>query len=378
MGAVLARFSESSAGHTCAVMSFALGFQAAGWEVFLVEALNKKDLTFSEGCSISDQERFWKSTAEEFGFSERQCLLIDGESSSFNALQEFAEGADLFLNYSGQFHRLDLLPPALKKAYLDVDPAFTQIWAEGYSCDMNFSGHDTFLTVGLAMGRQSQKLPTAGLDWKPVLPPLPAKIWRERSQMKSPKVNAQDAWTTVAHWYGYGDIEWEGTAYCGKRQNLLQMMKLPSLAPGRKFAIATDLQKHWGDYEEFVSAGWNLIPSSLVCGDVASYLGYIATSRGELGIVKQGYSKSGCGWISDRSLIYLALGKPVLLQETGWTSCLPSDYGLCAFHGAEDAAKILEKMEESYDLHAKGASELAENLFAPSVTVEAIAKACSL
>jgi hypothetical protein len=131
VGVVFARWHDASAGHVCSIMHWALGLRELGCEVWIVDAISSPELSppARDGLA-SPQEEFWRALVEEFDFHGHECLLIDGQSTSSEAFREFASGADLFVNYSGQFKALDLFGPRTVKAYLDVDPAFTQLWVE--------------------------------------------------------------------------------------------------------------------------------------------------------------------------------------------------------------------------------------------------------
>ncbi len=381
LGAVLARCPRGAAGHTCAVMNWALSFRNLGWEVHLVECLPEKDLEYDANAEESVQERFWRETCKEFGFIGSESLLIEetpGNSSAKNSrrarwiedrekFRAVAQEADLFLNYSGQFKRLDLLGPHTPKVYLDVDPAFTQLWAEVSHCDMNLTGHDVFWTIGRSIGSPEALLPDAGIQWTPTLPVVCADAWAGLSDSLATSVqspNSSSLWTTVAHWYGYGAMPWQGREYTGKRESFLALRDLPGLS-GLPLMLATDLQREWGDYDEFESAGWRFISSAEVCADVPAYLHFLQTSRGELGVAKGGYVTSRCGWVSDRSLVYLSLGCPVLLQETGWTRHVPDQPGLRAFSTPEEAAARLRQIEADHSSESRAAREIARTHFSP-------------
>lgn len=368
LGAVLARCPRASAGHTCAVMNWVKALESLGWEVWIAEHLSSDELEEPEaGCTRSPQEEFWHATAAEFGLAERQCLIVDGRSPDLAAFRDFAAGADLFLNYSGQFKQLDLLGARVTKAYLDVDPGFTQLWAATCGTDMNFAGHDLFGTVGANFGSPQLRLPRTAQDWIPLVPPVPGAYWRGRLS-GADGASADDAWTTVSHWYGYNDLVWEGKTYGGKRDSLRALADLPRRT-GRSFAIASDLQPGWEDYDAYIGGGWRLVPSAEVCRDVLSYLRFIAASRGEIGVAKGGYVVSRGGWISDRSLIYLALGRPVVLQDTGWPEVVPAGAGLRPFVDAAGAAQRIAEVEKDYATEQEGARRLADEVFSPAVAL---------
>ncbi len=362
LGVVFARWARSSAGHICSVMNWAIGFRSLGWDVWLVENIASEKLTPPAAPGRpSPEELFFRATAREFGFENRATLLIDGESPACEALQDFAADAELFLNYSGQFDRLDLLGPRPRKLYLDVDPAFTQLWVEVCGSDMNFDGHDLFLTVGTNLSSPNALLPKAGREWIPVPPPVAAPYWRERlGHLEPPRSEAP--WTTIGHWYGYSEMEWQGRKYGGKRDSFLAMRELP-VRLGRACGIATDLNPDWEDYGDFHRAGWRLFSALEVCRDIPTYLRFIADSRGEIGIAKSGYVTSRGGWLSDRSMIYLALGRPVIQQDTGWTEVFSPEAGLLPFQDVTDAVAAVERIESDYENHSSAARALADEVF---------------
>jgi hypothetical protein len=341
-------------------MNWALSFRELGCDVWIIEEISRAKCDPPEpGMKRSPQEEHWHATANEFGFTERQCLLIDGQSPELEAFRDFASGADLFLNYSGQFSRLDLMGARTRKFYLDVDPAFTQLWAATCGVDMNFAGHDKFLSVGTRMDTVGELVPDTGHAWIPTPPPVAAETWRTRlGTMPEPG----PMWTTISHWYGYNDLPWAGRMYGGKRPSFLAMRDMPQCVQV-PVAIATDLQPEWSDYADFVDAGWRIVTASEVCRTVDTYLHFIASSRGEVGIAKQGYVISRCGWISDRSVTYLALGRPVLLQDTGWPEFLEPQPGLLPFTNAGEAARAIGQMESNYSTHSEGALQLAQTHF---------------
>jgi hypothetical protein len=361
---VFARWHHASAGHVCSNMHWALGLRELGCEVWIVDAINSAELSppASRGLA-SPQEEFWKALVEEFDFHGHECLLIDGNSPSLEAFREFAAGADLFINYSGQFARLDFFGAGTVKAYLDVDPAFTQLWVEVFGSDMNLGGHDVFLTVGTTMNSPEALLPKLNREWISVLPPVVASFWRQKLGHSSEDLRAS-AWTTVAHWYGYNELEWNGRRYAGKRESMMAMRLLPQHV-AKPFVIATDVAPGWEDYIAFTQAGWQLVAATEVCRSVTSYLRFIAQSRGEIGIAKEGYVVSRAGWMSDRSVVYLALGRPVVCQDTGWTKAVAPGPGLLAFRDLNDCARAIRSIEDDYETHCRAAQSLADTTFSP-------------
>ncbi|NBR63094.1 MAG: hypothetical protein EBT77_02060 [Verrucomicrobia bacterium] len=134
----------------------------------------------------------------DLAWDHKATLLVEGEQVEERGLREFARGADLFLNLSGHFKRPDLVEGVAARVYVDLDPAFTQIWAKVYGSPMNFAGHNAFWSVGLSMGRGAV-VPDTGHDWKPVVPPICRTYWSpgvaEQAGPRSPTGTDMRRWS---------------------------------------------------------------------------------------------------------------------------------------------------------------------------------------
>lgn len=170
-------------------------------------------------------------------------------------------------------------------------------------------------------------------------------------------------WTTMTHWYGYPPVEYQGEWYGNKSDEFEKIIGLPSKA-GVSLEVATDLVETSDEYVRFTQAGWKIREGRSLNEPWQRYRDYLAQSRGEFSVAKNGYVRSRCGWFSDRSVCYLALGRPVVLQETGWSECLPSGEGLLVFRDEAEAAKALQRVESDYVRHRRAARALAEEYFA--------------
>ena len=138
---------------------------------------------------------------------------------------------------------------------------------------------------------------------------------------------------------------------------------------GKPFTIASDLQPGWEDYDAYIGGGWKLASTTDVCRDVDSYLRFIGGSRGEIGVAKGGYIVSRGGWISDRSVIYLALGRPVVLQDTGWPEVVTPGAGLLPFEDASGAVKRIAEAEKNLEAQSAGARNFADTAFSPAASL---------
>jgi hypothetical protein len=364
VGVGVAGFPEKAAGNTWAFLQWGLGLRELGWEVWLVESLKAKELKNSKGENVRLAESVnlshWNRILEEIGWDDRATLLVEGEKVEEQPLRDFAAGADLFLNLSGHFKRPDLVEKVASRVYVDLDPAFTQIWAKVYQSPMNFAGHNAYWSVGLGMGRGAV-VPDTGHDWKAVCPPVCRSFWTRSAagQLRGASGEmAKNCWTTVAHWYGYSAVEWEGRSYSNKAPEFEKLREWPKKS-GLRPKVVTDL----GTGEErslFEKAGWEFLDPTSICSDWKEYRNFLASSRGEFSPAKGGYVTAQTGWFSDRSVLYLSLGRPVLLQDTGWSKWLPEGSGLVAFRSLDEAVERAKEIEKDYAGHCRGAEKVAD------------------
>lgn len=375
IGVGIASYPINAAGNTWAFLQWVLGFRACGWDVWMVEEL-AQDRSIDanhQKVSLTDSInwQYWKRVCDEFGIHQAT-LLGDGLPDNTEALKRFAAESELFFNISGHFKTASILSLPRRRVYVDLDPAFTQIWAEVYGANMNLDGHDQFVTVGRRLGRSDCVSPTVGRDWIPTLPPVNLEYWSSNG------LPPDDApWTTVTHWYGYPAVEYQNQWFGNKSEEFEKLIALPGRVKER-LEIATDLTPDLDEHRRFSQAGWRLRLAGPLNEPWQTYRQYLAESRGEFCVAKNGYVRSRCGWFSDRSVCYLALGRPVILQETGWSEFLPAEKGLLAFHDLDSAQQALETVARDYRSHAIAARELAEKELTATVVVPRLLKRLGL
>jgi hypothetical protein len=368
IGVGIANYPLRAAGNSWAFLQWALAFRDAGWDVWLVEELSSsRCVDENRQPAIPERSanlRYGSRFLDEFGFLEQSSLFIDGKSRNERTLIQFASSADLFLNISGHFMNKDILKLPRSRIYLDLDPVFTQIWTEVYNSNMNIEGHDHFVTVGTLLPTDACTAPTLGKKWIPTVPPVSTKYW-----MPDNPVSPAAVWTTVTHWHGYRPAEYKGEWYGNKSEEFEKVIDVPGLTK-ESLEIATDLEGDYEVYQRFKTAGWRLCDAAPLNDPWQRYRDYIARSKGEFCVAKNGYVKARSGWFSDRSVCYLALGRPVVLQDTGWSTVLPEGKGLLKFTNTVHAAAALDTVASDYTAHSKAARELAVNYFAGQKVVE--------
>lgn len=285
IGVGIASYPMSSAGNTWNSLNWALGFRDLGWDVWIAENLPRAKCIDSR-WQRTEPDRCvnvtrWRDIVRQFGFENRETLLIDDEAGDLDSFRCFCGEADLFLNLSGHFRTRHSDFPKAVRVYQDGDPAFTQIWAEQYGCDMHFSGHDRFITAGLRMGQSGTLAPTCGIEWVPTFPPVVLDHW---PVAKRPRV---DSFTSVIHLGGYSGCGWKGNWYHGKREEFARYIDFPKNVR-YPVEIATQSSAHASELEPFRRSGWRFREAAEVCDDLEAYGEYIGVSSAELGIAKGG------------------------------------------------------------------------------------------
>jgi hypothetical protein len=338
-------------GAAWAVLQYVAGLAECGHEVVLVEPLDGGD-PLATRPEVVD---YFRSLPFLEG---RAALLAQGSEDtiglSYGELARFAGEADLLLNISGMLRDERLLAPIPVRAFLDLDPGFNQVW-QASGEDMGMDLHTHWVTVGQLVGTEGSPIPTCGHDWIATFPPVALAHWPVASEPP-----ARDAFTTVGHWRSYGSIEHGGLHYGQRAHSLRGLIELPRLSDSR-FQLALGIHPdEVDDLAALRANGWQLLDPYEIAASPAGYAEFIRGSKAELSIAKSGYVASRSGWFSDRSAAYLAGGRPVVAQETGFSEVLPAGEGLLAFSTTEEAAAAVAAVERDPARHGRAARALAE------------------
>jgi hypothetical protein len=175
--------------------------------------------------------------------------------------------------------------------------------------------------------------------------------------------NPDAAWTTVCNWRGYGSIQSGGVLYGQKVHSFRRLMELPERAAGHFQPAVAIHPAEVKDLEALGAHGWDIVDPAAVADTPDRYREFIQGSKGELGIAKSGYVESQCGWFSDRSVCYLASGRPVVAQDTGFGQYLPAGGGLFAFSTVDEAVNAIDMVNVDYARQCRRAREIAEAHF---------------
>ena len=352
-------------GASWAVLQYLLGLERLGHDVYFVEPVDEAALR-PEGAPLarSTNAAYFRGVMAEFGLTQSSALLLAGTRQTvglpYERLRRVARRADALINVAGMLADGALTEDVPLRVYLDLDPAFTQLWHAAEGIDMRFGGHNRFVTVGQAIGRPGCDVPTCGLEWIPTLQPVVLERWPAAE--RATRVT-RDALTTVANWRGYGSIEHGGVFYGQKAHSWRRFFSVPTLSE-EEFAPALAIHPEEGrDLAALRANGWRLIDPARVARTPAGYQRFVRGSKAEFGVAKSGYVAARCGWFSDRSACYLASGRPVVAQETGFSRFVPAGAGLFAFETTEGALAGIEALNGDYGRHARAARALAEEHF---------------
>jgi hypothetical protein len=342
-------------------LQFLLGLKRLGHHVFFVEECGADDIR-PAGAPLerSENASYFRSVMSQFGFERDSCLLLTGTTQSIGPdraeVRTIAGSADLLVNISGVLKDEMLLEEVSTRVLVDLDPAFSQLWHEE-GVDMGLSRHTHHVTVGQAIGSPECPIPTGGFDWIPTLQPVVLEQWPRATRI------VEEAFTTVANWRGYGSITRDDVHYGQKAHSLRGFISLPK-DTGERFLLALAIDPgEEKDIAALADNGWEVIDPLTVASSPADFQHFVQGSRAEFGIAKSGYVASRCGWFSDRSAYYLASGRPVIAQETGFSQFLPAGAGLFAFETAEDAVGAIAELRRDYSRHAEAARGVAEEYF---------------
>ncbi len=220
---------------------------------------------------------------------------------------DFFASTDVLLNVSGVNPLRDWLLPIPKRAFIDTDPAFTQI---RHLTDQNArqlaEKHNYFFSFGENFGRAGCSIPKDGFEWKPTRQPLVLDCWKISKGVQN------SSWTTVMQWDSYRTLEYEGQIFGMKSASFDEYVDLPEIT-GEKFELAIGSANAPRDFLQ--NKGWNIINPLVPTRTPWTYQKFIQNSKAEWTVAKQGYTSSKSGWFSERSAAYLASGRPVLTKK---------------------------------------------------------------
>jgi hypothetical protein len=347
-------------------LNWILGLRRLGLHVFFVEQISRESCVDAAGVVAPFEESvnlaYFKKVTEQFSLSGCAALIYEnGEQIhglSQGQLLEWADSADLLVNISGHLSWDPLWRRLRRKAYVDIDPGFTQFWHAAGIPGPRLAGHDFYFTIAENIGTSPCSIPAGKIPWRPIRQPVVLELWPVcRDGMRT-------RFTTVASWRGpYGPVAYAGKTFGLKVHEFRKFVELPRRVQGT-FEIALDIHPNDArDLNLLRSNGWQIVDPRLTVPDPLAFRSYVQESGAEFSVAQGIYVETKSGWFSDRTVRYLASGKPALVQDTGFSRHYPVGDGLLAFRTLEEAVHGAEEIARNYDRHCQAARLLAEDYF---------------
>jgi hypothetical protein len=337
-------------GHAAHVLQMLEGLRRLGHEVLFLEFLD-------EAPPTDVRASFGRLLGPFPG-----ALLDAATGESFAGLSQgvvsaFSRRADAVISLAAHYRRepWPLIGHVRPRILIEQDPGYTHLWAQAGDPQEIFGEHDVYFTVGANVGTARSEIPTCGISWRPLWPGVVLDWWQASAPLE------RDRFTTIGAWRDYGYLELGGQLLGPKAEEFMKFLDLPRVA-GEALELTLAIDPDDPDREMLLDHGWRLEQTSLVCTP-QRFRRYVAGSLAEFTCAKGGYVGSHSGWFSDRSAAYLAAGRPVVLQSTGFEDVLPVGTGVFAVRDLDEAAAAIAEIRGDYRRHSAAARELAREFF---------------
>jgi hypothetical protein len=367
------------AGVTYQFLHYLIGLRQLGFDVYYVEDALRWPYDPVAGTitpDVTPNIARVLPTLERYGFGDRWAYRGAFEGGQCYGMEEgeifrLYRDADAFLNVTGFQEIREEQMVCRRRLYVESDPFSSQVkFAEGETNMRELlSAHDTHFTFGENIGKPGCGIPIGPFEWHPTRQPVVIDLWDDGERP------TRQEWTTITTWKNnVKDVEYEGeTYYWTKDREFAKVIDLPrrTLVP---LEVAVDAE----ELAVLRNNGWRQVDAVGISSDCDRYRDYITSSRGEFTVARDQYVRPNTGWFSDRTACYLAAGRPVVTQETGFSEVLPTGSGLLAFRDGEEAKQALELVESDYERHASDARAIAHEYFEASKVLGALLDAARL
>jgi hypothetical protein len=340
-------------------LQWLVGFHRLGHDVYLVEKSGYPDSCFDPtrgtvGDDCAYGTRVVGELLARFGLAGRWCYVDARERHHGLArgpVRELFRTADLFVDIGSHGAWLEEAAGTGRRVLVDGEPGATQMKLEARRAEGKPPPrYDFYYTNGANVGTSAGAAPTAGLPWRPVFNPVVPDLF---DPLPPP---AGAPFTTVMNWQAHAPLRFGGRTYGQKDVEFQKFLDLPrKTAAPLEVAVAGK-----APHAALAAAGWRVRRAHEVTASFDAYRDYIRDSAGEFSVCKNVYVETWSGWFSDRSAAYLAGGRPVVLQDTGFSAHLPCGRGLFAVRTADEAAAALDVIVGDYARQSRWAREVAD------------------
>jgi hypothetical protein len=359
------------------ILQYPLGLRALGHNIFWLELMK------SSGDRARDAELAtnFLSRISPYGLAPHAAVLVFDDidvqdvkhaqifGRSAQTVLDIARSADLLWSVTSAI-RPPLLSIFRRTVLIDVDPGHFQLLDMEY--DFGLKDYDVHLSVGPNLSDPDCEVPTLGVAWRPFLPFVYLPMWED-----SPDPGRDAPFTSITHWT-WEELSYQGRALsASKRTAYLRYLDLPKRT-GRPFELAANIgdADPMHDRETLAAGGWRVVNPYEVVPTPQAFREYLRASRAEISCPKPIYREMNTGWFSDRSVCYLALGRPVLAEETGFGEFIPTGRGVLSFRDIDEARQGVAEIDGNYHLHSRWARDLAADLFNSDRQLSAMLAAC--
>ena len=354
-------------------LQYLLGLRALGVEAYWLEILwPQGDVARARGF-VPTFRRF----VEEAGVGDHVALVLfpDNERDDSPGREERFGGPPDLWERAREGVLLNLahsIPAPLRDRFarrvlFDIDPGQFQLWARQF--ELGVGSHDAYLTIGRNLGAADCPVPLDDVPWQRVWPAVHLPAWPVQ-----PGPGAR--WTTVTQWWSEGwTILGDEVIEGHKRTSFLRVVDLPRRVSAPLELAANIHPEETADLSLLRDHGWLLADPAVVARTPDDFRRYVQGSRGEFGCAKPSYVRTRPGWVSDRTVCYLASGRPCVAEDTGAARHLPASAGLRFFATTEEAADAIAAIEADYTAAARAARALAEEVFSTSVVLPGLLRA---
>ena len=351
---------------------YVLGLAKLGHDVYYIEdtgqwPYNPKDGGVAKGCDFN--VHYLAELMSRYGLGSQWAYRFPWKSQWFgmpaDTREDVIASADLLINVSGTLANPREYRSAKRMAYIDSDPVFTQIKLARGQEDFRrmVDTHDMHFSFGEGLPGNA---PPTGHHWHPTRQPVVLSEWRASEPRR-------DVFTTIMNWTSYNAVVFEGKTYGQKDLEFMRFIDLPKRVAPAVLEIAANTGKTRRTPKDLLAhKGWQVVNPDEVCPDMDSYRRYIETSFAEWSVAKNGYVVGNSGWFSCRSACYLAAGKPVVVQDTGFSRLLPVGRGILPFSTPDEAVTAIREVQDDYATQARAARDIAEDYFASDKVLTAL------
>jgi hypothetical protein len=357
------------AGVTYQFLHYLIGLRRLGFQVFYIEDSGrwlydpaKRAITGDPRTNIARIEHALRA----HGFADAWAFrgaYPGGEcfGMPYERVRQLYRDADVLLNVTGAQELREEHMQIKRRLYIETDPFALQVKLhQGDSLlRANLDAHDTCFTFGEKIGHTDCLAPV-DRTWLPTRQPVALDLWTTPSA----SVTRSARYRTITTWHNEGKtVSFQGETYhWTKDREFLALQDLPARRPQQQFELASDPDA--SSRAHLQAHGFAVSDALSISGDLPSYRAFIADSRAELTVARDQSVRPNTGWFSDRSACYLAAGRPVITQHTGFDQHIPVGQGLFAFRSLDDIAAAIDSIESDYALHSAAARELAHEYFA--------------